>query len=318
MAPDSRSHSTTAGSRRPYFYLRTSAIIIAWIALIVYAHRFAHAYEAELVSLLASPFAKLAAATLFLTALVYFVCLSLPIVPNLGPRAMAAVFVWSALYVLGHSVSHEGFHEVQASLGSMRDQLGVPGLILVASIYALVLAVPFVPGVELGLLIIALFGTTGAVTAYLATIAGLSLAFAAGRLLPEHAIRALLDRVGIDRSRQRMDSATRSILSESSVGRSLSRRLGRLLLQHRHMTLALCLNFPGNSVAGGGGGLALLCGMSGQFGWRGFVLTIAVATLPLPLLVLAGIIDLQPLLQQQDHGFVHDFLTRIERLFIHH
>ncbi len=316
MASPSRSNNATAGSRRAYFYLRTAAIIIAWIALIAYAHSLAHAYEAELVSLLASPFAKLAATTLFLTALVYFVCLSLPIVPNLGPRAIAAVFVWSALLVLGHSVSHESFHEVQASLGSMRDQVGVPGLILVASVYALALAMPFVPGVELGLLIIALFGTTGAVTAYLATIAGLSLAFTAGRLLPEHAIRALLDRVGIDHSRQRIDSAMRSILSESSVERSLSRRLGRLLLQHRNVTLALCLNFPGNSVAGGGGGLALLCGISGQFGWRGFVLTIAVAALPLPLLVLTGIIDVQPLLQH--HGFVHNFLTRIQGLFIHH
>lgn len=268
------------------------------------------------MSLLASPFAKLAAATLFLTALMYFVCLSLPIVPNLGPRATAAVFVWSALLVLGHSVSHESFHEVQASVGSMRDQVGVPGLILVAGIYALALAMPFVPGVELGLLIIALFGTTGAITAYLATIAGLSLAFTAGRLLPEHAIRALLDRAGIDHSRQRMDSARPSISRESSVGCSLSRRLGRMLLQHRHVTLALCLNFPGNSVAGGGGGLALLCGMSGQFGWRGFVLTIAMAALPLPLLVLTGIIDVQPLLQH--HGFVHNFLTRIQGLFIHH
>ena len=316
MTVHASSNNKTAGSRRGYVYLRVVAIVIAWIALIAYAHSLAHTYEAELTSLLASPFAKLAATTLLLTALVYFVCLSLPVVPNLGTRGIAAVFVWAALLVLGHSVSHESFHEVQASLVSMRDAVGVPGLILVAGIYALALAMPFVPGVELGLLIIALFGTTGAVTAYIATIVGLSLAFTAGCLLPERTIRALLDRIGIKHSRQRMDSAMRSMLGESSVERGLTRRLVRLLLQHRRVTLAFCLNFPGNSVAGGGGGLALLCGMSGQFGWRGFVLTIAVAALPIPLLVLAGIIDVQPLLQH--HGFVHKFLTRIAGSFMHH
>ena len=62
--------------------------------------------------------------------------------------------------------------------------------------------------------------------------------------------------------------------------------------------------------------MALLCGMSGQFRWRGFLLTTAVAALPLPLLVLSGVIDVQPLLQH--HGFVHDLLTRIEGQFIRH
>lgn len=315
MTPPSRSNTAVAKSRGPFFYLRIAATIFVWIVVIAYAHSFAHAHEAQLVTLLASPFAKLAAATLFLTALVYFVCLSLPIVPNPGVRATAAIFIWSALLVLGHSVSHESFHEVQASLGSMRDQVGVAGLILAAGVYALALAMPFVPGVELGLLIIALFGATGALAAYFATIAGLSLAFTAGRVLPERALRTLLDRAGIDRSSQRAGSSAPSMISESSFRGSLSRRLGRLLLHYRHVTLALCLNFPGNSVAGGGGGLALLCGMSGQFSWRGFALTTAVAASPLPLLVLAGIIDVQPLLQH--HGFVHNFLMRIEGLFVH-
>lgn len=316
MAIPSRNGNVAAASRRGFLYLRLGLTVFAWIAFLAYAHNLAHAFEAELVSLLASPLSKLAAATLFLAALVYFVWLSLPIVPSPGPRAVAAIFIWSALIVIGHSVSHESFHEVQASLGSMRDQVGLHGLILVACIYALALAIPFVPGVELGLLIIALFGTTGAVTAYLATIAGLGLAFTAGRHLPEHASRLLLDRVGIDHSRGRMDSAIGNILGESSVESGWSRRVRRFLMQHRHVTLALFLNFPGNSVAGGGGGLALLCGVSGQFSCRGFVLTASVAALPIPVLVVAGIVDVQPLLQH--HGFMHNILTRIAEPFFHH
>ena len=315
MDPALNSDHKIESKRRALAYLRVTATLGIWITLIACAHSLAHAYEAELVHLFATPFAKLAAAALFLTALVYFICLSLPFVPRLGARAVALIFVWSALLVLGHSVSHESFHEVQASLGSMRDQVGLAGLILVAFIYAVALAMPFVPGVELGLLMIALFGTTGAVTAHLATVAGLCLAFTTGRMLPEKVARNMLTRIGIDQSGQDMNSSMRGILGESPAGFGWSRRFGRWLLRHRHASLAVCLNFPGNSVAGGGGGLALLCGVSGQFGWRGFVLTAALATSPLPLLVLFGVVDAEPLLQH--HGFVHDLLERIGRLFIH-
>ena len=83
------SKTATARSRRAYLYLRIAATLVAWIVLIAYAHNLAHAYEAELVRLLASPFTKLAATSLFLTMLGYFLFLSLPIVPNLGPRAVA-------------------------------------------------------------------------------------------------------------------------------------------------------------------------------------------------------------------------------------
>jgi hypothetical protein len=61
---------------------------------------------------------------------------------------------------------------------------------------------------------------------------------------------------------------------------------------HRYLALAICLNVPGNAVVGGGGGLALLCGLSRQFDGRRFALTIALAVSPLPLLILTGILSL--------------------------
>ena len=61
---------------------------------------------------------------------------------------------------------------------------------------------------------------------------------------------------------------------------------------HRYVALAVCLNVPGNAVVGGGGGLALLCGLSRQFEGRWFALTIALAVSPLPLLILTGILGL--------------------------
>jgi hypothetical protein len=92
-------------------------------------------------------------------------------------------------------------------------------------------------------------------------------------------------------------------------------RLGNFLVSNRHITLAVCLNLPGNSVLGGGGGIAALCGLSGQFHWWRYVLTVMVATAPLPVLVLIGQVDIEPMLAR--HGVLHDVLSRAQGIILH-
>ena len=105
------------------------------------------------------------------------------------------------------------------------------------------------------------------------------------------------------------------MLDPKSGRDTISHKLVTILLRFRHLTLGVALNFPGNSALGGGGGLALLGGMSKQFSWRGFVVTIAVATSPLPILVLSGLLDTQPLLEH--HGVLHNIL-KISEGFLSH
>lgn len=193
--------------------------------------------------------------------------------------------------------------------------MGVTGLLLIGRIYAIALAMPFVPGVELGLLMIALFGTAGALGACLATIAGLVLSLSVGTLLPAGLTLGILERLRIDPTGGCIMPGARRNQGVSAARSGWSRRLGGLLLRHRYLAFAVSLNFPGNSAVGGGGGLALLCGMSGQFGWRAFAATAALATPPLPALVLAGLLDVQPLVQH--NGVMHNLHSRIARLFIH-
>ncbi len=300
---------------RGLIWLRVAATISAWILLVVYVHRLGHMYRPEILEVLKSPALQITATTILLTGLVYFVVLSLPFVPSLGLRSVGMVFVWAALLVVGHSLSHMGFHDAQAMLSAMRDAVGPLALISLALAYALALAMPFIPGIELSLLIMAVFGPVGALVAYAATIGGLSLAYAAGQFLPERVMVGLLARVGIAMPRDGVAAAMRGMIAGSGQARSAPRKLAALLLDHRFLTLAVCLNFPGNAALGGGGGLALLCGMSRQFGWRSFLLTIAIATSPVPILVLTGLLNLEPLMEH--HGFLHDVLTRIEQLFIH-
>lgn len=268
-------------------WLRVMASVLAWLLVVVFIHRLAHAYQYELVEMLSLPVLRVIATTLLLTALIYFIALSLPWLPNPGVHGLGMTLVWVTLLVLGHSLSHMGFHDAQSMLLAMRDALGPITIALLVIIYGLVLAMPFLPGVELGLLIMAVFGPAGALAAYLATLGGLMLAYGVGRALPEHVIVKWLGRVGVVLPNGGIVAAVDRMIAPKATDLSPPRRLAANLLNHRHLSLALCLNFPGNAALGGGGGVALLCGASRQFGWRAFVLTIAIAISPVPILVLA-------------------------------
>lgn len=71
-------------------------------------------------------------------------------------------------------------------------------------------------------------------------------------------------------------------------------------MEYRYLSLAVSFNLPGNSALGGGGGIALLCGASRQFEWHWFVLTVVLATAPVPILVVSGGIDASTLVRLHD------------------
>lgn len=137
------------------------------------------------------------------------------------------------------------------------------------------------------------------------TTAGLGLAFAAGRLIPARSFARVLERLGVAVPDEPLDAAMRRVVARGNSDGL--RRMGALarLLAYRYLTLGVALNMPGNSVFGGGGGIAVLCGASRQFAWRWFVLTVAVATAPVPLLVLLGGLDVRDLVR------LHDFVLEL-------
>lgn len=179
--------------------------------------------------------------------------------------------------------------DAQSTVASMRAGAGVSTLLLLAAGYALALAVPFVPGLELGLLIMIAFGPVGAVVAYGATLLGLSLSYAAGQQLPASAIGRSRYCAGLLAQPAQHNGLGPAWLTAGHVTQRGSPRWLAQLDKHRYLALAVGLNLPGNAVVGGGGGIALLCGLSRQFVYRRFLLTVAIAVAPLPLLVLLGI-----------------------------
>ena len=77
-------------------------------------------------------------------------------------------------------------------------------LLLVTAVYVLAAALPFVPGAEIGMAMLAMLGTGVAPLVYGAMVAALSMAFFVGRLVPAHITAAGLGALGLHRARDLM------------------------------------------------------------------------------------------------------------------
>jgi len=164
----------------------------------------------------------------------------------------------------------------------------MPGLMIVAIvIYAVLIAIPFAPAVELGLSVLAAGGPAMAPFVWLATASGLTLAYLLGCAMP----LAWLRRLFLDLHLGRV--ATMIAYFETLGPRKragylyalLPKRYCAWIVKYRYLALAVLINLPGNSVIGGGGGIALVSGLSGVFRPVPTLVTLAVATAPVPFAV---------------------------------
>ena len=178
-----------------------------------------------------------------------------------------------------------------------KSHFGRDVLIAGGILYVLLLSLPFVPGVELGLLLMCVFGKEGIVLVYFFTVAGLSLAFLMGQSLPKKWIVSLLQRLGSSQPCTDHCDEIGEMLVQSKFGQKFRQhRFGSYLLRYRYLTLALLFNLPGNYLLGGGGGIALACGASRCLPGRQFLLTVVLATSPVPILAFFGLIQVEALL----------------------
>lgn len=154
--------------------------------------------------------------------------------------------------------------------------------------YIGLLALPFVPGAEIGLAMLAAFGPAIAPLIYVCTVASMTLAYAVGRFLPIGALERILSLLRMRRAAALVARAAPlsqeerlAMLLEGQTSSSLS-----IMLRYRYVALALAVNTPGNSVIGGGGGIMIMAGLSGIFSPLSTFLTVAVAVSPIPLAVM--------------------------------
>ncbi len=209
-------------------------------------------------------------------------------------RALIATAIWVSLIVLGHYLSHLDAVAIRQTITALHDAMGMGALLASAIALAILLGLPFVPSVEMGLMMMVVFGREGAVAAWLATIAGLAMAHAAGRYMPSEWLHHWMERHGLLQDGGEQGGSPMLILMDRlhlSPRRGL--RVGAFLLRHRYLLFAALINMPGNSVLGGGGGIALVCGFTRLYRWPLFILTVALASLPIPLAVFFGLIRVE-------------------------
>ncbi|MEL7461408.1 MAG: hypothetical protein AAGJ39_10655, partial [Pseudomonadota bacterium] len=121
--------------------------------------------------------------------------------------------------------------------------------------YVVLLAIPFVPGAEIGIALLAAFGAAIAPLVYICTVAAMMLAFTVGRFLPIAALERVLWVLGLRRAANLVARAAPLSKNErvAMLLEGQSRRVVRLALRYRYLAIAVAVNTPGNSIIGGGG-----------------------------------------------------------------
>lgn len=113
---------------------------------------------------------------------------------NIAPNPIKAVFYFRLFIVIAIfliiAIWMEYWIRGELGVGKIiveiaRDRWGIGALVAGGSLYLLLLSPPFVPGVELGILLMCAFGKEGIVFVYIATVIGLVIAFLMGRMFPK-------------------------------------------------------------------------------------------------------------------------------------
>lgn len=165
--------------------------------------------------------------------------------------------------IIQFNVSEDGL----ADYFGVSNSLGFDLLMaLCLVIYFIMLVIPFLPSIEVGLMIMLLFGEAGAVMAYLVTLQGLLTAYFIGGSLSREGSR-MAGRIG-------------TLIAPSFLER-ISRR-------HPSIALAVLLNTPGNVVLGGGGGIAMAYGYLAKMPALNFLVVVMFAVSPMPLVIGLG------------------------------
>lgn len=154
--------------------------------------------------------------------------------------------------------------------------------------YVGLLAMPFVPGAEIGIALLAGFGAAIAPLIYVCTVAAMMLAFTIGRFLPITALERLLRLLRLRRAAALVARAA-PLSTDERVAMLLegqSKHIVPLALRYRYPAMAVAMNMPGNSIIGGGGGIMIVAGLSGIFTPLSTFVTVVIAVSPVPLAVM--------------------------------
>lgn len=164
------------------------------------------------------------------------------------------------------------FYQFNLSEGDILDYLNfenetipISYLVIGTILYSLVLIIPYFPSLEIGLVMMIWFQEPGVIIIYSATVLSLTIAYL----------------VGSKMKRNNFFNEMFNHLIKFKVTDQLSKK-------HPYLSLVFLLNMPGNTVLGGGGGIAMNFGHNSYLSFPKFFTGCAIATSPLPIIFLIG------------------------------
>ncbi len=179
-------------------------------------------------------------------------------------------------------------HGALSGLNPKQSGIGLYLLIAaILSVYALMLAIPFVPGIEIGITLVVLRGPSIVPAVYLTTVAGLLIAYLAGHYLPYAWLRRGFAALRLQKAENLVERIEPLQPAErlAFLHDRLPDRLAPLVAGWRYVFLGVLLNVPGNALIGGGGGIMMVAGLSRLFTPLATIATVALALAPLPILI---------------------------------
>ncbi|MEQ3711434.1 MAG: hypothetical protein ABNH38_00975 [Tateyamaria sp.] len=208
-----------------------------------------------------------------------------------SPPSLRALIFRVALLIAILLLATWGAHMVRDALSieirPENEQQVHRGIMFGTVAYVVLLALPFVPGAEIGMALLAAFGPSIVPLIYVATITSMMLAYAIGRFLPIGMLESALTTLRMQRAADLVARAAPLSQEErlSMLLEGQPPRILRFALRYRYIAVALAVNTPGNSIIGGGGGIMMMAGLSGLFSPVATLLTIMIAVAPVPLAV---------------------------------
>lgn len=171
--------------------------------------------------------------------------------------------------------------QIMPHRGPMLDAM----LLLAVIVYILLMAIPFMPAIEVGLGLMLLLGSTGAVLAYVCTLIALTISFIVGRIVPPRMVSRLFHWLRLFKACELI--AELEPLSHQErlklLHAKVPSKLTPFALRHRYLAIAIAVNVPGNALIGGGGGIGFVAGMSMIVKYRTYIAVLALAISPLPM-----------------------------------
>lgn len=191
-----------------------------------------------------------------------------------------------AIFLLGQTVIDMVIDQLDLHVRAHNEPMLHRMIMTATAMYVVLMTIPFTPAAEIGLSMLLIFGGKIAFLVYVSTVAALALAYLIGRFLPAHLVAKAFGGIGLTRA-QKFADRLEPLAGDERMALLITESPARLvpwLVRHRYLALAVLLNVPGNVVIGGGGGIAMAAGMTRLFSFPAYLLTVALAVAPLPLI----------------------------------